>query len=314
MIAREIDPYHEPVLVGQVVKLLVGNPDGAFLDLTAGGGGHLKALAAAVGPSARLYGMDKDPAAIEHASALLQPFGQFKKIIHGSFGELGFERSRLKEKSFDGILLDLGISSRQIDDPARGFSFRHDGPLDMRFDPSAGQSAADLIRALSEEQLVEIIRDLGEERHARRIAKALVRERRKNVILTTGQLAAVVRATIPPPHQNKSLARVFQAFRIAVNGELDQLKEVLPAALRALAHGGRMVVISYHSLEDRIVKQYFKSLASDHCDCPRDLPVCACGRRPQLRLLTAKPITPEPSEIRANPRARSAKLRAAERV
>jgi 16S rRNA (cytosine1402-N4)-methyltransferase len=314
MIARETDPYHEPVLVGQVVALLVGNPDGAYLDLTAGGGGHLKALAATVGPAARLYGMDKDPAAIAHATAALQPFGQFKEIIHGSFGDLKFERSRLKEKSFDGILLDLGISSRQIDDPSRGFSFRLDGPLDMRFDPSAEQSAADLINALREEQLVEIIRDFGEERFAGRIAKALVRERRKKVILTTGQLATIVRATIHPPHQNKSLARVFQAFRIAVNGELAQLQQVLPTTVQMLAQGGRLVVISYHSLEDRIVKQFCKTLASSGCDCPRDLPVCVCGRRPQLRLLTTKPITPEPEEIESNPRARSAKLRAAERI
>ncbi|MEW6051262.1 MAG: 16S rRNA (cytosine(1402)-N(4))-methyltransferase RsmH [Candidatus Zixiibacteriota bacterium] len=314
MIAREADPYHEPVLADTVVGLLITDPDGAYLDLTAGGGGHLKALAAKLGKQARLYGMDKDPAAIVHATATLQQFGQFKKVLHASFGDLSVERSRLHEKGFDGILLDLGISSRQIDDPQRGFSYQHDGPLDMRFDPSVGDSAADLVNSLDEGKLTAIISDFGEERMARRIAKALVRERRKHMILTTRQLATVVRQTIHPPHQTKSLARVFQALRIAVNDELGQLARVLPAAVRTLNVGGRLVVISYHSLEDRTVKQFFRAASSSACNCDRDIGVCDCGRLPQLRLLTKKPVTPEPAEVRNNPRARSAKLRAAEKV
>jgi 16S rRNA (cytosine1402-N4)-methyltransferase len=314
MANKKIKPHHLPVMAGEVVKLLVTDREGAYFDLTAGLGGHLKALAGALGPNARLYGLDKDPAAVELATKNLAGCSQVKRIIKASFGDLDAVMDMVGESAMDGILLDLGLSSYQLDEPGRGFSFRQNGPLDMRFDPqSHSRTAAELINSLNKERLAEIIRSFGEERRARRIAKAIVREREKKMIQTTTELADIVTGVVPPPHQNKSLARIFQALRIAVNSELDQLEAVLPQALSRLKIGGRMAVISYHSLEDRLVKRFFKQ-ETKGCVCPPRLPQCVCGAKPRVRILTRKALTPQPQEKEQNPRARSARLRVVEKT
>lgn len=307
------ESYHQPVMTTEVVSFLVTDLSGAYLDLTAGGGGFLRALAATLEEKARLYAVDKDPAAVKWVERTLAGFLQFKKIIRISFGEIGAAVEQFEDKVFDGVLLDLGLSSRQVDDAARGFSFQSDGPLDMRFDPDGPTTAADLVNTLDEKELGNIFKTFGEERQAHRLAGAIVRERQKTMILTTSQLADIVLKVIKPPHQKKSLARVFQALRIAVNRELDELTRVLPAAVEYLKPGGRLVVLSYHSLEDRIVKHYFQKAAKG-CICPPDFPQCVCGQKPVLKILTKKPVYPSESEIQQNARARSARLRVAEKI
>lgn len=305
---------HEPVLVRQVVALLVTDEQGAYLDLTAGGGGHLKALAGCLSGQGRLYGVDRDPAAVLRAQAALATSSRKTQIIQAAFGNIANAVARLEEQTFDGILLDLGLSSDQLDDPERGFSFRFDAPLDMRFDLEQQKSAADLLRELSQPELTRLFREYGEERQAARIATAIVRERQKRMISTTAQLRDIVLSVIRPPHENKSLARCFQALRIAINDELTQLLNVLPASRDLLKAGGRLAVISYHSLEDRLVKRWMSAQVKGDCTCPPELPVCACGAKPTMKLVTRKPVLPEDDEIESNPRARSAKLRIAEKL
>jgi 16S rRNA (cytosine1402-N4)-methyltransferase len=305
---------HQPVLVGRVVELLVTDPLGAYLDLTAGGGGHLKALAGRLGSTARLYGTDADPAAIERTTKVLEGVSQFRKLIRTRFGDIADAAKSFDDREFDGILLDLGISSDQLDDPDRGISFRLDGPLDMRLDPTRGVPASHLISTLSEQELKGIIGQFGEERKAGQIARAIVRERQRSMILTTAQLKDVVVAVVAEPHRTKSLARVFQAFRIAVNRELDELAAVLPQASDLLKPGGRLAVISYHSLEDRLVKRFMQTQAKGDCHCPRELPMCVCGAKPTLTIVTRHAVVPDDAEVSGNPRARSARLRVAERL
>ncbi len=313
MTRKGSERYHLPVLAGEIVKLLITAPEGIYLDLTAGGGGHLKALSAALGSKARLHGVDKDPDAVMEATRVLQDLPQSGQICESSFGDVSEAAARLGEESFDGILLDLGISSHQIDDPTRGFSFMQEGPLDMRFDKSSPTTAADLINSSSEKELTGILRNYGEERGAARIARAIVKERQKNEIRTTRQLATIVSDSVPPPHQNKSLARVFQSLRIVVNREFDELKRVLPEAMSLLNSGGRLAVISYHSLEDRTVKRFFQenSRVPEIIDFP--VPVDP-DARPLLKIITRKPLVPDEQEIKLNSRARSAKLRVAEKT
>ena len=298
----------------QVAGLLITNVKGAYLDLTAGGGGHLLALAAHLDPSARIYGADVDPAAVDRTRRALQASAQFQNAIHTAFADIGEAVRGLKDDRFDGILLDLGISSDQLDDAARGISFRLDGPLDMRFDPSSGPSAGELVATLEESELRRILKEYGEERQAAGIAGAIVRERQRGMILTTAQLRNIVLSVVRPPHQTKALARVFQALRIAVNRELDQLSRVLPVALSLLKPGGRLAAISYHSLEDRIVKRFFQEQVRGVCTCPPQLPQCVCGAAPTMRSITRRPVTPSDLEIETNPRARSARLRVAEKL
>lgn len=214
--------------------------------------------------------------------------------------------------SVDGVLADLGVSSRQIDQPERGFSYLQDGPLDMRMNPNLPHTAADLLATLEQNELKKIFRDYGEEKLAAPIARAIVRQRSQRALLRTGDLRQIIEKIVHGPHRVKSLARIFQALRIAVNGELEALNEFLAQALALLRPGGRLAVISYHSLEDRLVKQFFKAQAKG-CICPPEFPACVCGRQPQLSILTAKPIAPGPEEIAANSRARSARLRAAQK-
>jgi 16S rRNA (cytosine1402-N4)-methyltransferase len=306
---------HIPVLLEAVIEgLRVGaHPAGRFVDGTLGAGGHAAAILSAA-PDARLLGLDRDPAALELAQVRLSPFGARATIQHASYEHI----DRLvpawlgDESGVDGILLDLGMSSMQVDDPARGFAFLHDGPLDMRFDPSSGGITADeIVNTWDSGELADLLFRYGEERHSHRIAQAIVRAR---PLHTTRQLAEVVAAAQRGPRQKIHPAtRTFQALRIAVNDELGVLERTLPAAIGLLRIGGRLAVISFHSLEDRIVKQTFKEEATG-CICPPRQPVCTCGHVARVRIVTRKPIQPTEAEIAANPRSRSARLRVVERI
>jgi 16S rRNA (cytosine1402-N4)-methyltransferase len=302
---------HEPVLLAETMALLDPRSDNLYLDGTLGGGGHAEAILEASSPAGRLIGLDRDPHAIRHARARLERFGNRVELHERSFAELA-EISELDSAGLNGALLDLGVSSAQIDEKARGFSYRQDAPLDMRMGPR-GEPARDLLARADIDELTGIIRLYGEERHARRVALAIVRERDRQPIETTGRLREVVERAVPrSEHSLKSVARVFQALRIAVNDELEVLSAGLPRIFERLVEGARLVVISYHSLEDRIVKRYFHDLASD-CVCPPDFPVCLCDKRSQAVILTRRPVTPTEAESERNPRARSARMRAVER-
>jgi len=282
-----------------------------YLDATLGGGGHAEAILEASAPTGRLVGLDRDPQAIQFASQRLARFGDRVELLNTNFAEID-RTSRLERAQFDGALLDLGVSSAQVDDVVRGFSYRQDAPLDMRMGPR-GEPARDLLSRAAPSVLEQIIRDFGEERHARRIARTIVREREREPIDTTNRLRVIVESAVPASsHRLKSVARVFQAIRIAVNDELTALNTGLKQIERRLNADARLVVIAYHSLEDRVVKRYFRELAAD-CKCPPDLPVCRCDKVSEADVLTPRPIRPTEAEVAANPRARSARLRAIER-
>jgi len=305
---------HLPVMAGEVVELLKTDPAGIYLDLTVGTGGHLEALSRSLADDSRLYGIDKDQQALLLAEKKLESCSQKIELVCGSYGEAVTVLKNYPDVSFDGMLMDLGLSSLQLDKMERGFSFRDDGPLDMRFDPQlGGRTAADLLQTATEKKLAEIIKTYGEQRQATRIAKAIVRERQDKMILTTLQLKNIITGIIPPPYQNKACARVFMALRIAVNNELSTLEQALPDLITILKEKGRLAVITYHSLEDRIVKCFFQKEVKG-CTCPPEFPICVCDNKPRLKLVNRKPILPSESEIRENPRARSAKLRVAERI
>lgn len=303
--------HHVSVLMQEVLDLLRPAPGGRFLDGTIGGAGHAAALLETVGPEGFLYGIDQDPAALAVAEERLSRRGTNFELRRGNFAEVlpAWELPPL-----DGILLDLGVSSHQLDTAERGFSFRLEGPLDMRMGET-GPSAADLVNDLSERELVEILFRYGEERQARGIARAILRRREEKPFRTTRELAEVVERLIPAFKAGgiHPATRTFQALRIAVNRELDVLTQVLPEAVAKLAPGGRLAVISFHSLEDRIVKTVFRDMART-CVCPPRLPVCACGTVPTVKVITPKPIEASEDEVRANARSRSAKLRVAERI
>ncbi|HNW91595.1 MAG TPA: 16S rRNA (cytosine(1402)-N(4))-methyltransferase RsmH [bacterium] len=296
---------HVPVLREEVIAALVGNPDGMYVDGTLGGGGHSAALLAR-GCTAVL-GLDRDADALAAARARFAGEARFS-AQHADYREYP---ARLSGRRPQGVLLDLGLSSRQLDDPRRGFAFRLDGPLDMRFDRGRGQTAAQLLDNLDAGTLAGILREFGELRQAGPLARKIIAAR---PYATTGALAAVVRAATPPgPTREKDLARVFQALRIAVNDELTGLDTALRAWFDALAVGGRLAVIAYHSLEDRTVKTVFRELGRG-CICPPDLPACGCGRKPRARELTHRPVTAGDEELANNPRARSARLRVVEKI
>jgi 16S rRNA (cytosine1402-N4)-methyltransferase len=302
---------HEPVLLSETIDLLKPRSDGLYLDGTLGGGGHAEAILVASSPGGRLIGLDRDPRAIERARERLDRFGDRVELYERNFAELD-QTPELASVRLDGALLDLGLSSAQIDEKARGFSYQQDAPLDMRMGPR-GEPARDLLSRAEIDDLAGIIHRYGEERHARRIALAIVRERERQPIETTGRLREIVERSVPrSEHPLKSVARVFQSLRIAVNEELEALTSGLPQIAGRLVEGARLVVISYHSLEDRIVKRYFRELATD-CICPPDFPVCRCDKRSEAVILTSRPWTPGSQETERNPRARSAKLRAIER-
>jgi 16S rRNA (cytosine1402-N4)-methyltransferase len=327
---------HIPVLLEEALKYLQPRAGGHYVDGTLGGGGHTEAILEQSAPDGRVLGIDTDAWALERVGKRLSSMVDQGRLalVRGKFAELA--RIVQDEADFvssvDGILLDLGFSSYQMDDPQRGFSFSADGPLDMRLDQSQELSAAELVNNASEEELANIFWRYGEERRSRQIAWRINRERSRGPITSTAQLAKLAAAGVPfKSGMIHPATRVFQALRIAVNGELEQLETALPQMLEILsaasAHqhiasgeeegvggemtGGRMVVISFHSLEDRLVKVFMRREASD-CICPPETPVCICGHKARLRILTPRPVTPGEREVQANPRARSAKLRAAE--
>jgi 16S rRNA (cytosine1402-N4)-methyltransferase len=301
-------------LVEEIVEFLAINQQGAFLDLTAGLGGHLRVLAETLGAAARLYGLDIDESSVATARENLKEYGHVKGIYHSSYVDIPSIVEQLDDKLFDGILLDLGLSSYQLDDTSRGFSFQGDAPLDMRFDrQTTGGTAADLINSADEAELIRIIRDYGEERQAARMARMIISQRQTKPIETAGQLVSIIDQASNPKHRNKARARVFQALRIAVNDELNRITAVLPRMVEFLKEGGRMAVISYHSLEDRLVKRFLLAEAKD-CICPPELPGCVCSHSARLKVLTRRVVVPGPDEIATNSRARSARLRVAERL
>lgn len=300
----------------EVLELLAPHGGGIYLDGTVGGGGHARLILEASGPDGRLVGLDRDPAALAAAAAVLAPYAGRAELRQGSFAELAGHLDEVGVDKVDGILLDLGVSSYQLDTPGRGFSFRDDGPLDMRMDPTRGQTAAELLAGATAEELKRIFREYGEERWAGRIAREIVRTRTIEPLTTTRQLAELVCRAVPGGHQPQRIhpaTRIFQALRIAVNGELDALAAGLTAALARLRPGGRLVVISFHSLEDRMVKQVLREAARS-CVCPPRLPVCTCGKTAIVKILTPRGVRPAEAEVIANPRARSAVLRAAQRL
>lgn len=307
---------HVSVMPGEVVELLAPRSGGLYLDGTVGGGGHARLILEASAPDGRLIGLDRDPSALDAAGGELTPFGARVTLLCGSFADLAGHLASLGVEAVDGILLDLGVSSHQLDTPARGFSFREDGPLDMRMDPAQPEGAAELLARADEDALKRIFREYGEERWAGRIAREIVKVREAAPLTTTRQLAELVCRVVPGgyvPQRIHPATRVFQALRIAVNGELEALEAGLAAALDGLNPGGRLVVISFHSLEDRLVKQFFRAAAGP-CICPPRLPVCVCDRRAQVKILTPRGVRPTEGEIAANPRSRSAVLRAIERL
>jgi 16S rRNA (cytosine1402-N4)-methyltransferase len=302
---------HRPVLFEAVLDALQPRPGGRYLDGTLGGGGHAMAVLTRTEPDGRLLGLDRDPAALARAWTVLAPFGPRAILAHGSFADLAALADAAGFGHFDGILLDLGVSSDQLEDPARGFAIRAEGPLDMRLDPGAPLTAAELVNNLAAADLSEILYRFGEERQSRRIARAIVAAR---PIHTTSQLAeAVTRVTGAPRGGIHPATRTFQALRIAVNDELGALAAALPQAIDRLAPGGRLAVLSFHSLEDRIVKHVFRDAAAA-CVCPPGLPECRCDHEALVRLITRRPVMADADELAANPRARSAKLRVAERL
>ncbi len=302
---------HRPVLYHEIIHSLSPQPGGYYVDATLGAGGHAWGILKSSSPDGQLLGLDVDPQALELARQKLSEFGARVILVRASYTTLTRQLAALKWRPVDGIVLDLGVSSLQLDTPQRGFSFQVEAPLDMRFDPDNPVSAAELVNNLPEAELADLLYRYGEERRARSVARAIVRNR---PIETTGQLARIVAlATTSGRPGMHPATRTFQALRIAVNRELDALQEFLPQAVGALAQGGRLAVITFHSLEDRIVKQYFRQESQD-CLCPPRQPVCTCGHKATLRLVNRKPIQPQDAEIRENPRARSARLRVVEKL
>ena len=308
--------YHKPVLLDEVIRLLDPEPGGVFVDCTLGGAGHGKAILERVQPGGRLIGIDRDADAIEQAGKELSEFSDSVTLVRGDFGDLAEILEELGTGPVNGVFCDLGVSSHQLDTPERGFSLNAPAPLDMRMDTSQPVTAAELVNELSERELAQLIFVHSDERWANRIAKVIVERRRVEPIATTSELADIVSRAIPAkfhPPRTHPATRTFQALRIAVNSELDSLDRGLAAAEDALAVSGKLAVISYHSLEDRKVKQFFAA-KSGRCECPSGFPQCVCGAKQTLKTLTRKPVLPTPEEIESNPRARSAKLRVAEKL
>jgi 16S rRNA (cytosine1402-N4)-methyltransferase len=306
---------HKPVLLDEVIRYLCCTPGKFFVDGTVGGGGHARAILEKTAPDGRLIGIDWDEKALVKARSNLQSYEERLVLVQENFALIGPVLARLHIQAVDGILLDLGLSSFQVDEAARGFSFNLAGPLDMRMDTREKNTAAHLVNTLSEDKLAAIIRNFGEERWHRRIARHIVRARDEEAIETTDRLARVVYSSIPAgkrARQRHPATRTFQALRLAVNRELDHLQTFLQGALDWLKPGGRLAIVSFHSLEDRLVKQAFANWARS-CRCPARSPICQCEGRPLVRLVNKKPVVPGKSEIQANPRARSGRLRVVEK-
>lgn len=307
---------HLPVMSGEVFEILKLKPGAIYMDCTLGGGGHALVAAGLVGPAGTVVGLDVDQDAIEAAQQSLSGADCEVLIEKSSYTGLDAALEKFGIRAVDAALFDLGVSSFQLDEGERGFTYREDAPLDMRMDRSSTQTAADIVNFADERRLNTLIRDFGEERWAARIAKFIASARAEGPITTTGQLIKIIEAAVPKGAREQGqhpARRTFQALRIAVNTELENISVAIPKAIVALKPGGRLAVLSYHSLEDRIVKTLFKK-AENPCACPPDLPVCVCGMKPSGRILTRKPMLPSSQEIDMNPRARSAKLRALEKI
>jgi 16S rRNA (cytosine1402-N4)-methyltransferase len=308
--------HHLPVMPGEVLALLQPRSGEIHLDGTIGGGGHARMILEASAPEGRLIGLDRDPAALARTQQALAEFGRRLILRHRNFSEAADVLGELGIDGLDGMLLDLGVSSFQLDAPDRGFSFRSDAPLDMRMDPTSGSTAAEVVNSSSAEELARIFREFGEERWAKRIARRIIVTRQEQPLETTRQLADLVRETVPggmAPQRIHPATRVFQALRIHVNRELEHVSMGVSRGLDLLKPGGRLVVISFHSLEDRIVKRIFQQETAV-CICPPRLPRCQCGRIPRIELLTRKGVRAGAAEVELNPRARSAILRAVRRI
>ena len=306
-------PYHIPVLVDAVLRFLPTDPDGTYVDGTLGGGSHAEAVLKCLSPRATVIAFDRDPAAVETSRKKLEQYGQRVIFMQKNFSDISRSLKEVGVQKIAGVLLDLGVSSHQIDTQSRGFSFQADGRLDMRMDQTQVLDAWTIVNTCSEKYLAEIFWKYGEERNSRRIAWKIAKRRAEGPIGTTRELAATVESAVGKRFLTKTLARVFQAIRIEVNDELGSLHRVLESAAQALQVGGRMVVISYHSLEDRIVKDFFRAEAKTS-NPSGSVYVPDTPRRPRLRILTKKPVEAGKEEVARNPRARSAKLRAAERA
>jgi 16S rRNA (cytosine1402-N4)-methyltransferase len=309
-----ISASHLPVMPQEVLEGLALRPGHAIVDGTFGGGGHARLILERIMPGGTLIAIDRDAEALERFDALLQDHPSGGHFYHGSYAQMREAAGSVGISHVNGVLLDLGLSSLQLSDPERGFSFQHDGPLDMRFDRDRGQPASTLVNTLSPEDLAAIFYEYGEERESRRIARAIIRARENGPIDSTAQLAAIVERALGGRRGARvhPATKVFQALRIAVNGELEELERGLRAGVDLLDAGGRFAVISFHSLEDRMVKRFFAAEAKG-CVCPPEVPVCICGQKPRVRRI-GRAIKPTPSEIASNPRSRSAVLRIVERL
>ncbi len=305
---------HVPVLLKEVIDLLQVQPGGTYLDATLGAGGHAHAVASLL-KDGMLVGLDKDPAAIDLAAHRLAPFGENVVLRHAAFSDFAGILDELQVDKLDGVLADLGISSMQLDNPHRGFSFQYDTAVDLRLDNTQGESALDLLARLKQRELAAIIRQYGEERYSGRIASAVVEARSQGVAFTGSSLREIIHKAVPAKyrHQGKidCATRTFQALRIATNRELEELDLFLDRIIDRCNPGARVAVISFHSLEDRMVKRRLRAWA-DPCNCPKSIPQCVCGARPKVRIITKKAVKAGDAEIADNPRSRSARLRAAE--
>ncbi|HBV99011.1 MAG: 16S rRNA methyltransferase [Peptococcaceae bacterium BICA1-7] len=307
---------HRPVLLKEVLDGLNIRPNGTYVDCTVGGAGHSYDILRLSSPEGRFIGLDQDRDALRVAASRLAEFGDRVKLVHSNFTGLLPVLDELNIDGADGILFDLGVSSYQLDNPERGFSYMKDAPLDMRMNRDDGITAGDLVNSLTEKELAGIIRRYGEDRFAGRIASFIVRERESELITTTGRLVDIIRAAIPAKYRREGphpAKRTFQALRIEVNNEIDIIKGAVLGAVERLKPGGRLCVITFHSLEDRIVKETFRDL-SGKCKCPGDFPICVCGAKAIIKMIRPGGITPSAEELEENPRSRSARLRTAEKV
>ena len=304
--------YHTPVLLKETIEFLITDKSGVYFEGTIGFGGHTKEIISKLSPKAKFIGTDKDSTAYNHCRTIFKD-DERVKLYNTSFTNiLDISRIEFIEK-YDGIFADLGVSSYQLDNKDSGFSFREDSPLDLRMDKSKGYPAAFVVNTFSQEEIADIIYKYGEERNSRIIARKIIEYRIENKIETTGQLRKIIESVSNAKFVTKSLSRVFQALRIFVNNELEELKDFLKKSLTTLEVGGRIAIISFHSLEDRIVKDFFKQQTLT-CVCPSEFPICMCNTTPSLKILTRKPVVPTDSEIDENSRSRSAKLRVAEKI
>ena len=305
--------YHTPVLYYETLDNLVINPDGIYIDCTLGGGSHSEGILERLSDKGLLISIDQDTNAIEYSKKRLEKFGSKWKVFKGNFENIDTIAYMAGVDKVDGILMDIGVSSKQLDDPDRGFSYRYDVKLDMRMNTEQNISAYDVVNTYSEEQLSKIIFEYGEERHARKIAKLIVEERKSSSIEKTSNLITLIKRAYPERASKHPAKKTFQAIRIEVNRELEVLENAMSKAVELLKVGGRLAIITFHSLEDRIVKNKFKDLATA-CKCPKDIPICMCGGVKKFEIITKKPIIPIDDELKNNNRAHSSKLRILERI